>query len=46
MKNFISEIYNEFIHLDIHRGDLRKKADMLRWNSEKAEDILLRAKGR
>ena len=46
IKNFISWIYNEFIHLDIHHGDLRKKSDMLRWNLEKAEDILLRAKGR
>ncbi len=46
IKNFISEIYNGFVHLDIHHGDLRKKSDMLRWNLEKAEDILLRAKGR
>lgn len=46
IKNFISDIYTGFVHLDIHRGDLRKKSDMLRWNLEKAEDILLRAKGR
>jgi len=46
IKNFISDLYHEFIHLDIHHGELRKKSDMLRWNLEKAEDILLRAKGR
>lgn len=46
IKIFISILYNEFVHLDIHHGELRKKSDMLRWNLEKAEDILLRAKGR
>ncbi len=44
IKDIISEIYNEFVHLDIHHGELRKKADMLRWNMEKAEDVLLRSK--
>ena len=46
VKDFISEIYDSFINLDIHRGDLRKKSDMLRWNLNKAEDLLLQMKGR
>lgn len=37
---FVEELYGEFLTFDF-RGDLRKKADAVRWNLQKLEELLL-----
>ena len=43
IKNFVEELYGKFSELDIAGGELRKKADALRWNLNKLEDLVLEA---
>jgi len=43
IKNFVEELYGKFSEFDIGGGELRKKADALRWNLNKLEDLVLEA---
>ena len=41
IKKFVNLLYGEFIKLELRGSDLRKKADALRWNLKKLEEIML-----
>ncbi|MFA5888178.1 MAG: hypothetical protein WC852_05720 [Candidatus Nanoarchaeia archaeon] len=41
IKEFVSEIYGEFLQFDLRGGQLRKKADSIKWNLRKLEDLAL-----
>ncbi len=41
IKSAVDEIYGEFLKFDLRNGELRKKADSLKWNLKKLEDIAL-----
>jgi len=43
-KDFLLEFYGELTKLDVGRGEMRKKIDMVRWNLNKIEDIIFNAK--
>jgi predicted translin family RNA/ssDNA-binding protein len=43
IKNFIDDLNYQFLQFDLRDGELRKKADMVRWNLNKLEDVLLSA---
>src|SRR3989344_3489795 len=48
IRKFVNDLYGEFIQLDIRNGDLRRKADAVRWNLKKLEDVIfdVKVKGR
>ena len=40
IKELVAGIYEQFLRLDLRNGELRKKADSIRWNLNKIEDII------
>ncbi|VVB51100.1 Translin family protein [uncultured archaeon] len=43
VKEYISDVYGNLVGLDLPSGEIRKKADMVRWNLNKVEDALFEA---
>lgn len=41
IKEFVEELYGEFLQFDLRGGQLRKKADSIKWNLKKLEDLAL-----
>lgn len=41
IKEFVEELYGEFLQFDLRGGQLRKKADSIKWNLRKLEDLAL-----
>lgn len=41
IRELVTEIYGEFLKLDLRNGELRKKADSIKWNLKKLEEIAL-----
>jgi len=41
VKSVVEDLYGEFLQFDLRNGPLRKKADSLRWNLKKLEEIAL-----
>jgi len=39
IKEFVAEIYGEFLKMKFRNGELRKKFDSIRWNLKKLEDL-------
>ncbi|MDO8740076.1 MAG: hypothetical protein Q7J54_00705 [Candidatus Woesearchaeota archaeon] len=39
IKDLVDEIYGEFLKFDLRNGDLRKKADQIKWNLKKLEEM-------
>ena len=40
IKEFVSDIYNEFLKFEFRNGELRKKSDSIKWNLKKIEEII------
>jgi translin len=40
IRDLIDEIYGAFIKFDLRNGELRKKADAIKWNLNKVEELL------
>ena len=40
IKNFVEDVYGEFLKFDLRNGQLRKKSDSIKWNLKKLEEIL------
>jgi predicted translin family RNA/ssDNA-binding protein len=38
--DLVEEIYGEFLKLDMRNGELRKKADSIKWNLKRLDDLL------
>jgi len=39
IKEFVTDLYDEFMKFDLRNGELRKKFDEIKWNLKKIEDI-------
>lgn len=44
IKNLVSEIYANFLGLNLRNGEIRKKSDSIKWNLNKIEDLVLSIK--
>jgi predicted translin family RNA/ssDNA-binding protein len=40
IRQMISDLYDEFLQMDLPNSELRKKADSIKWNLHKVEDII------
>jgi predicted translin family RNA/ssDNA-binding protein len=40
VKNFVEDVYGEFLKFDLRNGNLRKKFDAIKWNLKKLEEVL------
>ena len=40
IKDFVEEIYGEFLKFDLRNGNLRKKYDSIKWNLKKLEEVM------
>ncbi len=40
IREVVDEIYGAFTRFDLRNGDLRKKADSIKWNLQKVEELL------
>ena len=40
IKDFVHEIYGEFLKLHLRNGELRKKSDAIKWNLKKLEEVM------
>ena len=40
IKDLVNEIYGEFLKLNLRNGELRKKADTIKWNLKKLEEVM------
>tara|TARA_Y100000310_G_scaffold281258_1_gene301612 strand:- start:7903 stop:8472 length:570 start_codon:yes stop_codon:yes gene_type:complete len=40
IKEFVSQIYLEFLKFTLRNGELRKKSDSIKWNLKKLEEIM------
>ena len=40
IRDLTEEIYGVLIHIDLRNGELRKKADAIKWNLKKIEEII------
>ena len=40
IKNLVNDIYGEFLKLHLRNGELRKKADSIKWNLKKLEEVM------
>ena len=40
IKDFIEDIFGEFIKFNLRNGNLRKKADSIKWNLKKLEEVV------
>lgn len=41
IRELVNDIYGEFLKLDLRNGELRKKADSIKWNLKKLEELAL-----
>jgi translin len=41
IKDFVEELYWEFLKIDIRSNDLRRKADAIKWNLKKLDELVL-----
>lgn len=41
IKDFVTELYGQFLLLDLRNGELRKRVDSIKWNLRKLEDLAL-----
>jgi len=39
IKNFVDDLYGEFLKFDLRNGNLRKKYDALKWNMKRLEEV-------
>ncbi len=39
IKDIVTEIYGEFLKMELRNGELRKKSDTIKWNLTKIEDL-------
>lgn len=46
IKELVSEIYEEFLKLNLRGGELRKKSDQIKWNLNKLEDMAYEIKSK
>lgn len=44
IKEFVEEVYGEFLKFNLRNGELRKKSDAIKWNLKKLEDVIFDAK--
>ena len=44
IKGIVDDIYGQFLRLDFRNGDLRKKADSIKWNLNKLTEVVFEAK--
>ena len=40
VKNFVEDVYGEFLNFNLRNGSLRKKFDAIKWNLKKLEEVL------
>lgn len=40
IKEFVEDIYGEFLKFDLRNGELRKKSDQIKWNLNKLQDLI------
>ena len=40
IKDFVEELYGEFLKFDFRNGDLRKKFDAIKWNLKKIDEVV------
>ena len=40
IKEYVDNIYGEFLKLDLRNGQLRKKFDAIKWNLKKIEEVV------
>jgi len=40
IRDFVDEIYHEFLKFNLRNGELRKKSDQIKWNLEKLENMM------
>ena len=40
IKEFVHDIYGEFLKLNLRNGELRKKSDSIKWNLKKLEEVM------
>ncbi len=40
IKDFVEEIFGEFIKFNLRNGNLRKKSDSIKWNLKKLEEVV------
>ncbi|MCB9358725.1 hypothetical protein H6503_02245 [Candidatus Woesearchaeota archaeon] len=40
IRDTVDDIYHEFLKLNLRNGELRKKADQIKWNLEKLENMM------
>ena len=40
IKDFVDDVYGEFLKFNLRNGNLRKKADSIKWNLKKLEEIM------
>ena len=40
IKEIVEELFGEFIKFDLRNGELRKKADSIKWNLKKLEEVM------
>lgn len=43
IKELVEEIYGEFLKLDFRNSELRKKADSIKWNLNKLQEVIFEA---
>ena len=41
IRDFVEELYGEFLKFNLRNGELRKKSDSVRWNLNKLEELAL-----
>jgi len=41
IRDFVEELYGEFLKFNLRNGELRKKSDSIRWNLNKLEELAL-----
>ncbi len=44
IRDLVDELYGEFLKFNLPNGDLRKKADAIKWNLKKLDEIVLEIK--
>lgn len=41
IRNFVDELYGEFLKFDLRNSELRRKSDSIKWNLQKIEGLLV-----
>lgn len=44
IRGLVTEIYGQFLQMNLRNGELRKKSDSIKWNLKKIEDIMYDAR--